>query len=122
MNWSDYPNFSKAEFDCKHTGKNEMQPDFMAKLQAMRTEAGFAFRVTSGYRDPTHPQEAKKAAPGWHSKGRAVDIACDATTAHRLLVLACKHGFTGIGLSQREGKPRFIHLDTRHTTPVAYGY
>jgi uncharacterized protein YcbK (DUF882 family) len=122
MNWANYPNFKKDEFDCKHTGKNEMQPDFMTKLQAMRTEAGFPFRITSGYRDATHPVEAKKTAPGWHSRGRAADIACDANTAHRIVSLACKHGFTGIGVSQRAGQPRFVHVDTRDTAPIIYGY
>jgi hypothetical protein len=38
MNWNDYPNFSKEEFDCKHSGKNEMKPDFMDMLQDLRTK------------------------------------------------------------------------------------
>lgn len=120
--WSIYPNFSKKEFDCSKTGKNFMQPEFMDRLQAMRTEAGFPFKITSGYRDITHPVEAAKQAPGQHNKGLAADIACDPQTAHKLVKLALKHGFTGIGISQCQGRPRFIHLDIRTTAPVFYSY
>lgn len=33
--WSKYPNFKQSEFDCKETGENDMQPEFMDKLQAL---------------------------------------------------------------------------------------
>ena len=122
LNWDKYPNFTEQEFDCKHTGLNFMQPDFMQKLQSLRTEYGKPMKITSGYRDATHPQEIKKAAPGQHSQGLAADIACTATEAHQIVKLAMKHGFTGVGVSQRNGIPRFIHLDLRAGTPVLYGY
>ena len=32
--WEEYPNFTYAEFNCKHTGENNMQHEFMEKLQA----------------------------------------------------------------------------------------
>lgn len=120
--WSAYPNFSKAEFDCRHTGRNDMQPEFMSKLQQLRNACGFPFRVTSGYRDRTHPEEAKKAAPGQHSLGLAADIACDSSTAHEIVRQALALGFTGIGISQRGDLPRFVHLDMRKGKPVIYGY
>lgn len=120
--WSKYPNFAKSEFDCKHTGKNDMQPDFMETLQKLRTACGFSFKITSGYRDPSHPQEAKKASPGQHSKGLAADIACDAQIAHEIVRHALALGFTGVGISQREGIPRFVHVDMRKTGHVIYGY
>jgi len=122
VNWSNYPNFTKTEFDCSYTGKNEMQPSFMEALQKLRTEYGKPMVVTSGYRDPTHPQEAKKPAPGQHSKGLAVDIACDATEAHKIIKLAMAHGFKGVGVSQRAGTARFVHLDMREGPAVVYGY
>lgn len=126
MNWDKYPNFKKEEFDCKHTGKNFMQPDFMDALQALRTEYGRPMRVTSGYRDITHPAEAGKSRPGQHNKGLAVDIACDANGAYEIMALAVKHGFTGIGVSQKAGIPRFLHLDRRvlgpGEKPVLYSY
>lgn len=110
--WNLYPNFSKEEFDCKHTGKNEMQHSFMTKLQALRTAYGKSMRITSGYRDYTHPVEAKKPNKnGSHPTGLAADIAVERGDAYQLLKLALELGFTGIGIQQKGGG-RFIHLDT----------
>lgn len=120
--WSIYPNFNREEFDCKHTGLNDMQLGFMDALQALRTEAGFPIKITSGYRHVTHPVETKKDRPGFHTMGLACDIATDSWTAHRLVELAYKHGFRGIGVSQRSGIPRFIHLDMRPEGRALYGY
>lgn len=108
--WNAYDNFSKEEFDCKHTGKNEMQHEFMEKLQELRTIYGQPMRITSGFRDKTHPIEARKATSGAHTTGLACDIAVDRGNAYRLLVIALELGFTGIGIQQK-GSGRFIHLD-----------
>lgn len=110
MNWSDYPNFSAEEFRCKHTGKDGMQPDFMARLQRLRNAYGKPMRITSGFRDRTHPVEASKRGTGAHTTGRAVDIAVQGADARLLVALAIDHGFTGIGIKQH-GPSRFIHLD-----------
>jgi len=110
--WNLYPNFSKEEFDCKHTGKNEMKHSFMSKLQTLRTTYNKPLRITSGYRDYAHPVEAKKPRKnGAHPTGLAVDIAVDRKEAYEVLKLAMQIGFTGIGFQQKGGG-RFIHLDT----------
>jgi zinc D-Ala-D-Ala carboxypeptidase len=111
MNWNDYPNFSKSEFDCKHTGKNEMKPEFMSKLQELRTRYGKPMRISSGFRDRTHPIEANKIIAGAHTTGLAADIAVDRGNAYQVLKIALELGFTGIGINQK-GSGRFIHLDT----------
>lgn len=109
MDWSKYPNFSKSEFDCKHTGENKMLPEFMEKLQALRVEYGKPMRVTSGYRHPTHPVESRKGhSNGEHTRGACCDIAC--TTGqerYELVRLALKHGFHRIGIAKT-----FVHLGT----------
>ena len=110
MNWSDYPNFTEAEFACRHTGKCAMAPEFMARLQKLRGVYGKPMTITSGYRHPTHPIEAAKLSPGAHSTGRAADIAVQGVEALRVLQLALQCGFTGIGLQQKGGG-RFLHLD-----------
>ncbi len=110
MNWNDYPNFSKSEFDCKHTGRNEMRPEFLERLQELRNRYGRPIIISSGYRDPSHPVEAKKASPGTHSLGLACDIACQGEEAYKILKLAFELGFCGIGIKQH-GTGRFIHLD-----------
>lgn len=110
MDWSKYPNFNKDEFTCKHTGKNEMQESFIARLQKIRNRFGKPMWVTSGYRDPSHPIEAAKKASGVHSTGRACDIGVQGADAFTLLKIALEEGMIGIGIKQ-EGAGRFIHLD-----------
>ena len=123
MNWSDYPNFSAKEFDCQHCGANEMKPEFMAKLQQLRTAYGAPMRITSGYRCPQHPIELKKAAPGAHASGQACDIGVQGAEAHRLLRMALEAGFTGVGV-QQAGLGRFLHLDTleNKNRPTVWSY
>lgn len=105
--WSEYPNFSKAEFDCKHTGLNEMTHEFMESLQAIRNEFGRPMTITSGYRHWTHPIEAKKGhTTGEHTRGTCADIACtDSRARYDLITLALKHGVTRVGIAKT-----FIHL------------
>lgn len=115
--WDTYSNFSKEEFDCKHTGNNEMKHSFMAKLQALRRTYGKSMRITSGFRDYTHPVEAKKPKKnGAHPTGLACDIAVDRKDAYKLLKIAMDLGFTGVGFKQNGGG-RFIHLDTIDDNP-----
>ena len=111
MDWNKYPNFSAKEFDCSHCGKNEMRADFMERLQSLRNAYGKPMRITSGYRCPEHPIEAKKAKPGSHASGCACDVGIDGPDAHQILSIALQLGFTGIGVQQK-GSGRFIHLDT----------
>jgi uncharacterized protein YcbK (DUF882 family) len=105
--WSEYPNFKKSEFDCKSTGLNEMKHEFMVVLQRIRTEYGKPMSVTSGFRHPTHPIEAKKGHDrGEHTKGMCADIACtNSQDRFRLVQLALKHGITRIGIAKT-----FLHL------------
>lgn len=116
MDWNQYPNFSESEFRCKHCGKVEMQPAFMDKLQKLRTAYGKPMIISSGYRCPKHPVEAKKASPGAHASGQAADIAVQGNDAYQVLQLALAAGFTGIGVNQKGGG-RFLHLDTLTDPP-----
>jgi len=109
LDWTRWPNFRPEEFRCKHTGNLVMQPDFLDVLQAIRSEYGQPMRVTSGYRHPSHPEEAKKIKPGEHTHGTCADVACEGEDAYRLLRIAIKHGITRIGVKQT-GAGRFLHL------------
>ncbi|QDP65686.1 MAG: putative peptidase M15 [Prokaryotic dsDNA virus sp.] len=111
MDWSQFKNFSEDEFKCQHTGHSGMDEEFLKKLQSLRTLYNKPMRITSGFRHPTHPIEKKKSKPGAHSTGHACDIACSGKEAFELIVLGLRVGMTGIGVSQRRGLPRFIHLD-----------
>jgi zinc D-Ala-D-Ala carboxypeptidase len=108
-----YKYFKKEELACKHTGECHMDDAFMAKLDAIREECDFPFFISSGYRSPEHPIEAKKASPGAHTSGKAVDILVSMEEAYILVEVALKHGIPRIGISQKGPVgSRFIHLDT----------
>lgn len=112
MNWADYPNFTEAEFRCRHCGKQEMKPEFMQCVQALRNMYKRPMPITSGYRCPDHPIEKAKAEPGIHTTGMACDIGVQGSDAYELLYLAMNLNFKGIGVQQKGGG-RFIHLDLR---------
>jgi hypothetical protein len=59
--------FKLSDFDCQETGENEMNEDFLIKLDDLRHECGFPFIVTSGYRSPQHSIEKRKVKAGTHS-------------------------------------------------------
>jgi len=103
--------FKPKELKCKcGCNTNEFDADFKAKLNAMREEAGFPFPLSSAYRCPQHPIEARKENAGAHSTGKAVDILCNGENALEVLRLAFKYDIKRIGISQKSGG-RFIHLD-----------
>ncbi len=110
--------FRLEEFDCTHTGKNEMNQEFLDKLDQLREECDFPFKITSGFRDPSHPNEARKQTPGTHSRGIAADIqVLDGLHRHLLVKKALEMNFTGIGVAKT-----FVHVDIRDTTPVMWTY
>jgi uncharacterized protein YcbK (DUF882 family) len=110
-NWDIYPNFTKQEFDCKHTGRNRMDADFMDLLQKIRNEYGLPMHITSGFRDSTHPVEERKTNPGEHSYGLACDVAVYGENAVKLLRAALRLGMPRIGVKQNGPvSGRFIHL------------
>ena len=109
MSWES-PYFSSEEMSCSHTGLEKMDARFMEMLTELRVAYAKPLRVTSAYRDITHPIEAKKSKPGAHATGKAADIAVERGEAYEVLKLALEIGFTGIGVAQK-GSGRFLHLD-----------
>jgi zinc D-Ala-D-Ala carboxypeptidase len=106
------PNFSRAEFLCKHCGKSGINLDFVGHLQALRDAIGVPLKITSGYRCPQHWDEVKKAKPGRHTEGIAADLYAigKSLSAVYRLVLKDFPEFTGIGVAPHQN---YIHLDTR---------
>ena len=105
-----YKYFTEEELVCRHCNKIGMDDEFMQKVDALRDKLGFSFPVNSAYRCKNHPIEARKAFPGAHASGRAIDIGVSGKEAYKLIQGAIEAGFTGIGISQK-GPTRFIHLD-----------
>jgi uncharacterized protein YcbK (DUF882 family) len=121
IQWSNYPNFTREEFTCRcGCGRNEMRPEFLERLQALRSAYGKRMHITSGYRCPQHPVEAAKVHPGMHTTGLAADIGISGSEAVALLRLALDAGFRGVGVQQK-GSGRFLHVDLRET-PTIWSY
>jgi len=114
-------NFTLAEFACKcgcDSDGSEMDDSILQAIQDFRTALGFPFPITSGYRCPKHPIEARKSTPGAHSRGLAVDIGVSRERALELLKMALNDGrIRGVGINQK-GASRFIHLDTDNRTAI----
>ena len=110
--------FTVEEFNCTHTGENQMNLEFMEALDELRGICGFPFVVRSGFRAASHPIEAAKAVSGMHTLGIAADIAvADSRNRYTLVSQAIRHGFSGIGI----GKD-FVHLDFRNEDGVMWVY
>lgn len=115
-----WPRFKPDEFTCRcGCGSNEMDAQFIDKLQSIRNEINYPMLVTSGYRCPDYNQEVSSTGPhGPHTTGKACDIAIAGNYTYRLLFAAFKAGMTGIGIKQKGSiASRFIHLDTLVTPP-----
>ena len=113
-----FEHFDIDEFDCQETGENQMDTDFIYALDELREACGFPFRITSGYRSPSHTIEARKSSPGTHSEGIAADIAVSGGAQRRAIVEnAIRLGFNGIGVAKT-----FVHVDKRKTPPVMWTY
>lgn len=113
VNWSDFRNFSKEEFDCKETGENRMRAHFLVNLQRVRDALKTPIYVTSGFRSVHHSLEVVKKIPGMHTRGLAADIWVDESHLYDLIEFSIRFGFNGIGVSNAPTGPKFIHLDLR---------
>ena len=115
--------FSRAEFACKCERENcdavPPESDLITKLIKLRLELNKKMIITSGSRCVEHNQKVGGADNSFHLVGKAVDIkTTSALHAGQILRLAIKLNFTGIGIS----KNGFIHLDTRPSEFVVFGY
>ena len=86
--------------------EENMNADFLNKLDEAREYAGIPFVINSAYRSPTHPLSIKNPTSS-HIKGLAVDIRCN-TSRNRFIVLDAliAVGFNRIGIADN-----FIHVD-----------
>tara|TARA_B100001996_G_C18406130_1_gene494938 strand:- start:31 stop:375 length:345 start_codon:yes stop_codon:yes gene_type:complete len=96
--------FEESEFN----GFEMMDKKLLSMLDDLREAYGYPIKLTSTYRSPEHPIEAKKSKPGEHAYGAAVDIACVGGEAtFKLVRAAIITGFTRIGISR---KNNFVHV------------
>ena len=112
LNWSNYPNFTKQEFDCKETGENNMHPDFLEILQAIRETYNRPIFINSGFRSVNHSVERVKDKPGTHTKGIAADLRLYGADVMEFCNLAYAYGIRRFGFQQKGNMyGRFVHID-----------
>ena len=107
--------FNLSEFDSPDevgSGDN-MDIDFVRKLDEAREMAGIPFKVNSGYRTPFHNSMVGggKSSSHMNIPCCAVDIkADDSKTRFLIMSAAIKVGINRIGIGKN-----FLHLDTDKT-------
>ena len=104
-------NFTRAEMECPCCFQCIILPDFMFRLQRLRTKMDRPMYVNSGFRCPLHNTAIGGAKKSRHLEGIAADISViDWTSAEKYecLALAIELGFKGIGIYER-----FFHFDMR---------
>ena len=87
--------------------EENMDVDFLAKLDEAREFAGIPFIINSAYRSPEHNAKIGGKPNSSHIKGLAVDIkATDSRTRFLVLEALISVGFNRIGIADT-----FIHVD-----------
>lgn len=112
-----WPNFRPEEFtSAGDTGALLIEPEFLDRLQKLRSLFNRPLVINSGYRSPNYNAKVSSTGlTGPHTTGRAVDIKClDSGTRYTLVAMALDLGFTGIGIAKT-----FVHLDDiRNNTKI----
>lgn len=112
--------FKPSEFkDCYPSCSIEdMDEDFMSRLDDARTLCAFPFVLNSAYRSVEYEHSKGRKGTSSHCKGCAVDISC-LTSVYRLqMILALLSvGFRRIGIY-----PTFIHVDSDVSKPASLWY
>lgn len=87
--------------------EENMDVDFLAKLDEAREYANIPFIINSAYRSPEHPLSIKNPSSS-HIKGLAVDISAkDSRTRFLIVDALLAVGFNRIGIADT-----FIHVDS----------
>lgn len=122
--------FSDKELCCKcgncDCSITHMDANFMKRLNELRELYGKPIYLSSAYRCAEHNAYVRGVPNSPHTRGIAVDIIVSGQDAYRIVKLALKLGFTGIGVKQfGKTKNRFIHLDLEPmsaTRPALWSY
>ena len=90
---------------------DDMNPEFLAKLEIARTIANTPFVINSAFRTREHELRQGRNGNSSHVTGRAVDIRCtDSRARFHIIKGLIEAGFDRIGVH-----PGFIHADDSPT-------
>lgn len=100
-----WPNFSFAEMACRHCGEGYIWPEFLDRLQNLRSDMKAPLHILSGHRCALHNAHVGGAPLSQHLK-LAADINLRDLNRFRLRDAAERNGFTGFGFYAT-----FLHID-----------
>ena len=90
-----------------------MDQAFISTLDMLRDAAGIPLVLTSAFRPSAWDKSHGRTGTGAHTKGKAVDIRCNASaTRLKIVRAAISLGIRRIGVAGS-----FIHIDTDATLP-----
>jgi len=107
--------FKEAEFKkCTPScSLQDMQPTFMATLDAIRSLAGIPLKLSCAYRSVEWDKAKGRDGNSAHTRGWAVDIVCNSSaTRSKIITAALRMGINRIGIGKN-----FIHLDADPSKP-----
>lgn len=95
--------FAEAEFRrcTPPCSLQDMDQDFMRKLDASREEAGIPYVLNSAYRSVAWEKSKGRSGEGDHPQGKGVDIRCN-TSANRMKIVRSllDNGIRRIGIAK----------------------
>lgn len=109
--------FFEDEFYSPDTKTASMNPEFMIKLQRLRTTVGVPFRIGSGWRTREYNAIVKGGEDSEHMEGNAADIDHSAWNGHtrrKFLMAALALGFS-VGIYRSH-----FHVDNRTGLKVVW--
>lgn len=102
--------FLKATPPCS---LDDMDEEFMQKLDDARSLCSYPFVVNSAFRSKDYEKSKGRTGSSSHCKGLAVDISCLTSVARLKMILALfAVGFRRIGIY-----PTFLHVDMDISKP-----
>lgn len=112
--------FKPSEFEkCTPSCKiDDMDEEFMQKLDDARSICSYAFVLNSAYRSPEYERSKGRSGTSSHTKGLAVDISCLTSVCRLKMLLALLAvGFRRIGIYST-----FLHVDSDISKPASIWY
>lgn len=94
-----------------------LTPQAISSIQTLAASNPRGVAITSAYRSPSHPVEARKAAPGQHARGTAYDIDLSGMTEAekaKTVEYAIMSGASRLGAYS---KSNMMHVDFAPATP-----
>jgi len=108
--------FKEHEFSCQcgcGKGYEDMDEDFLFKLDRARGIAGVPFKLNSAFRCWKHNKEVGGSENSSHPEGCAVDIACtNSYKRFKIITALLEVGFNRIGIDDK-----FLHCDDDPAKP-----